>query len=92
VTIGWNLKRQYQFGLQGKIQAELGPHCGGGEEAGHWAQEVSQGGVGPLVCAVGPIHISVWACPPELDGLPKYLCLIVTMLASRTLLDNLRGE
>ena len=33
---------------QGKIQAEPGPHCGGGEEAGHWAQEVSQGGEGPL--------------------------------------------
>ena len=32
----------------GKIQAESGPYSGGGEEAGHGTQEVSQGGEGAV--------------------------------------------
>ena len=34
--------------VQGKTHVEPGPHCGGGEEAGHVAQEVSYEGEGHL--------------------------------------------
>jgi hypothetical protein len=29
-------RRTWEMAVQGKIQAEPGPHCGGGEEAGLW--------------------------------------------------------